>query len=100
MNAALFQVRTGDELVVDTSGGGRTSYRNASETLRRGAELSVESAFANGLSARMALTALRATYETGFGAVAAGSSLPGIPRANLFAELAWNDKADRFGARA
>jgi iron complex outermembrane receptor protein len=98
VNASLFQVRTEDELVVDTSGGGRTSYRNASETLRRGAELSAEGAFANGWSARMALTALRASYETGFGAVAAGSSLPGIPRANLFGELAWNDKADRFGA--
>jgi iron complex outermembrane receptor protein len=98
VNAALFQVRTEDELVVDTSGGGRTSYRNASETLRRGAELSAETSFGAGWSARMALTALRATYETGFGSVAAGSSLPGIPRANLFGELAWTDKSDRFGA--
>ena len=98
VNAALFQVRTEDELVVDTSGGGRTSYRNASETLRRGAELSAETSFADGWSARMSLTALRATYETGFGTVSAGSSLPGIPRANMFAELAWDDKAGRFGA--
>lgn len=98
VNAALFQVRTEDELVVDTSGGGRTSYRNASETLRRGVELSAETSFADGWSARMAMTALRATYETGFGSVAAGSSLPGIPRANLFTELAWDDKAGRFGA--
>ena len=98
VNAALFAVRTDDELVVDTSGGGRTSYRNASETLRRGLELSAETSFGAGWRARMALTALRATYETGFGAVAAGSSLPGIPRANLFGELAWNDKSDRFGA--
>ena len=35
-----------------------------------------------------------------FGSVrqAAGSSLPGIPRANLFAELAWTDKSGLFGA--
>jgi iron complex outermembrane receptor protein len=98
INAALFEVRTDDELVVDTSGGGRTSYRNASDTLRRGAEVSVDATFGEGWSARLALTALRATYETGFGAVGAGSRLPGVPSANLYSELAWKDKADRFGA--
>ena len=98
INAALFEVRTDDELVVDTSGGGRTSYRNASDTLRRGAELAVDTAFGEGWSARLALTALHATYETGFGAVGAGSRLPGVPSANLYSELAWKDKADRFGA--
>jgi iron complex outermembrane receptor protein len=98
INAALFEVRTDDELVVDTSGGGRTSYRNASKTLRRGAELSLDTSFGEGWSARLALTALRATYETGFGAVSAGSRLPGVPSASLFGELAWKDTADRFGA--
>ena len=99
VNAALFQVRTDDELVVDTSGGGRTSYRNASETLRQGAELSRgQLASARGLSARLALTALRAIYETRLRRSRAGSRLPGVPNANLFGELAWKDKADRFGA--
>lgn len=98
INAALFEVRTDDELVVDSSGGGRTSYRNASETLRRGAEVSVDTNFGAGFSGRLALTALRATYESPFGAVVSGSRLPGVPGANGFAELAWNDKAGRFGA--
>jgi iron complex outermembrane receptor protein len=98
IDAALFEVRTDDELVVDTSGGGRTSYRNASQTLRRGAEVSLDTSFDGGWSARLALTALRATYETGFGAVRAGSRLPGVPSANAYAELAWKDSADRFGA--
>ena len=98
LNAAIFQVRTSDEVVVDSSGGGRTSYRNASKTLRRGLEVSLESSWRYGLSTRVALTALRATYDQGFGAVPQGSRLPGVPKANAYAELAWKDRADRFGA--
>ena len=98
VEAALFQVRTDDEMVVDVASGGRTSYRNASETLRRGAEVSLESELGAGFSARLAMTVLRATYETGFGSVAAGSRLPGVPRANMFGELAWKDEGGRFGA--
>jgi iron complex outermembrane receptor protein len=98
INAALFQVRTTDELVVDSSAGGRTSYKNASKTLRQGAELSLDSALGAGFNARLALTTLRAVYDQGFGNVLAGSRLPGVPNANAFAELAWKDSADRFGA--
>ena len=98
LNAAVFQVRTSDEVVVDSSGGGRTSYRNASKTLRRGLEVSLDSAWQSGLSTRVALTALRATYDQAFGAVPEGSRLPGVPKANAYAELAWKDSADRFGA--
>jgi len=98
INAALFQARTEDEMVVDNAGGGRTSYRNASATLRRGAEVSLESSLGAGFSARAAVTLLRATYQTGFGNVGAGKRLPGVPRANAFAELAWADPAGRLSA--
>lgn len=100
INAALFQVRTSDELVVDSSAGGRTSYKNASATLRQGGELSLDSSLGAGIKARLALTALRAVYEQGFGGVRAGSRLPGVPNANVFAELAWKSAADRWGAAA
>jgi len=98
INAALFQARTEDEMVVDTAGGGRTSYRNASSTLRRGAELSLESSLGAGFSARASVTLLRATYETGFGSVSAGRRLPGVPRANGYAELAWAEPNGRLSA--
>jgi len=98
INGALFQARTEDEMVVDSAAGGRTSYRNASSTLRRGAEVSLESTLGAGLSARAALTLLRATYETGFGSVAAGKRLPGVPRASAYAELAWKDAGGRLDA--
>ena len=98
LDLALFQVRTDDELVVDNSAGGRTSYRNASETLRRGAEVSLDTSIGAGWSAKLALSLLRATYETGFGTVQAGSRLPGVPRKSMFGELAWKDEAGRFSA--
>ena len=98
INAALFQARTEDEMVVDTAGGGRTSYRNASSTLRRGAEVSLESSLGAGFSARASVTLLRATYETGFGSVGAGRRLPGVPRANGYAELAWTEPNGRLSA--
>jgi iron complex outermembrane receptor protein len=93
LNAAIFQVRTQDELAVDVSSGGRTSYRNASETLRHGLELSVDSNLGAGFTARAAATVLRATYEQAFGQVSKGDRLPGVPRATLFAELAWKPAA-------
>jgi iron complex outermembrane receptor protein len=98
VNAALFQVRTKDELVVDSSAGGRTSYKNASATLRQGGELTLESSLGAGVTGRLALTALRAVYDRGFGGVPAGSRLPGVPNANLFAEIAWKDSSDRWDA--
>ena len=98
INAALFQVRTTDELVVDSAAGGRTSYKTASKTLRQGAVVSVDADLGAGFSSRLALTALRAVYDQGFGTVLAGSRLPGVPNANGFAELAWKDGAGRFGA--
>jgi iron complex outermembrane receptor protein len=98
INAAVFQVRTQDELVVDTAVGGRTSYRNASSTLRQGLELSLDAHLTAGFSSRIALTALRAIYDTAFGAVPEGSRLPGVPKATVYGELAWKADSGRLGA--
>jgi iron complex outermembrane receptor protein len=98
INAAVFQVRTRDELVVDSSSGGRTSYRNAGRTLRQGVEISLDSTWQFGFSTRVALTTLRAVYDQGFGTVLKGSRLPGVPNANGYGELAWKESAGGFGA--
>ncbi|MES2900775.1 MAG: TonB-dependent receptor [Pseudomonadota bacterium] len=98
INAALFQVKTEDELVVDVSSGGRTSYKNASKTQRRGAELSLDTKLGTGFSARLAMTVLRAEYAQAFGAVREGSRLPGVPDKNVFAELAWKSSNEGVGA--
>lgn len=98
LDLALFQVRTNDEVVVDASSGGRTSYRNAGETLRRGVELSFDSRFGPGLHARVAANVLRAVYEDGFGSIPAGNRLPGVPRASLYGELGWTATDGKLGA--
>ncbi|MYM26663.1 TonB-dependent receptor [Duganella sp. FT135W] len=91
INAALFQVKTSDELIVDSASGGRTSYRNGGNTLRQGVELAVDTSWRYGLSTRVALTTLRAVYDQ-------GNRLPGVPNVNLYSELAWKESAGRFGA--
>jgi len=89
LNVALFQVKTQDELVVDVSGGGRTSYRNASKTLRQGVEVALDTSWQHGFTARLALTGVRAEYDAAFGSIAAGNNLPGVPRTSAYGELAW-----------
>lgn len=98
INAAVFQVKTTDELVVDSSSGGRTSYRNASSTLRQGLELSADAEWRRNWTGRLALSVLRAVYDEGFDTVLKGSRLPGIPNASLYGEFGWKDTNDRYSA--
>lgn len=98
LNVALFQVRTDDELVVDVSSGGRTSYKNGGATLRQGIELSLDTRWRHGFSGRLALSGLYAVYDQAIGNIAAGNRLPGVPRATLYGELAWKDAASGLNA--
>jgi iron complex outermembrane receptor protein len=98
VDAAVFQARTSDELVVDSASGGRTSYRNAASTLRQGLELSMDTQLEYGFAARIAATLLRAVYDNGFANVPSGSRLPGVPNASLYGELGWKDADERLGA--
>lgn len=98
INAAVFQIRTTDELVVDSSSGGRTSYRNAGRTLRQGLELSLDTSWSASLSSHAALTSLRAVYDDSFASVRKASRLPGVPNANGFVDLAWKDHSGLFSA--
>ncbi len=66
VNAAIFQIRTEDEIVVASSLGGRTSYQNAGKTLRRGFELGLESELSEHWNANLAYTRLSATYDSDF----------------------------------
>lgn len=91
VNAAIFQIRTEDEIVVASSLGGRTSYQNAGKTLRRGFELGLESELSEHWNANLAYTRLSATYDSDFEAggktIGKGKHLPGVPESSLFGEL-------------
>ena len=95
---ALFQADARDELVVNTSVGGRTSFRNAGPTRRRG----VEGALRLPLGERWRLDLSGTWLDAEFGAafasctgtgctspaiVEAGTTLPGIPRTQAYAAL-------------
>jgi iron complex outermembrane receptor protein len=63
VNAAVFQIYTKDEIVVDsTNFSGRTTYKNAGKTERRGIELSADSDLGAGVNAVRAYTYLKATF--------------------------------------
>lgn len=84
---ALFQVRTEDELVVDTSVGGRTTYRNADHTMRYGLELSYSGSLSQTLDTRLAWTELDARFDTDD--ATDDNHLPGAPSRQIFAMLRW-----------
>ncbi len=107
VNAALFQAKTANEIVVLTNAGGRSTFQNASSTRRRGLETALAGAFNESWSTYAALTYLDASYRTSFltcpaapcptGAnpavpVPAGNRIPGIPRVSAFAELVWRHR--------
>ena len=94
---AIFRVKTQDEMVVDVSFNGRTSYKNAAGTTRRGMELSLDTKFSRQLSARFSYAALAATYDADFsaggGTIPAGRRMPGVPARTAYAELAWKGRS-------
>jgi iron complex outermembrane receptor protein len=101
LDAALFDITTNDEIVVDTNAGGRSTFKNAGRTARRGLELQYLGQLGADWRTTLSLTALRARFDEAFvsgsGAAAvtipAGNRLPGTPERSAFAELAWTPKA-------
>ena len=82
LSAALFKTDTDNEIVVDSSSGGRTSYKNAGKTRRRGAELALDQQFGESWKLKAAWTWLDATYRSnvcGEGNCN-GHRIPGIAR--------------------
>ena len=98
VNAAVFDIRTRDEIVTDLASGGRTTFRNAGRTQRRGLELGAESLATGPFEARGAYTLLDAEFREDFGTAAAGKKLPGVPETQLYGEFAWRHAASGFRA--
>ena len=104
INAALFHIDTRNEIVTNASSGGRSDFRNASNTQRDGVELSFERVLPFGFEAYAAYTWLHArftgTYSAGTPpvAVASGNRLPGVARSVLYGELSWRHQPSGFHA--
>lgn len=97
VNAALFNIVTQDEIVVDQNNSGRASFKNVGHTDRDGFELAADTVAVGPWRARVAYTYLRATFREGFptfqGAtpvtVSPGNMLPSVPRTLLYGELGY-----------
>jgi len=95
LNVALFNIDTKNEIVVDAATGGRTTFKNAGATTRRGAEASWDGRYRYGLQTHVALTYLRAEFADAFTTgsppvvVPSGTRLPAVPSKQAYGEIAW-----------
>jgi iron complex outermembrane receptor protein len=109
-DAAVFFIRTEDELGVLQSAEGRSVYENVGATQRQGAELGVTADLPANLEVRLAYSYLRAVVEDAYSGCAgtpctttiipAGNYLPAIPENILYAGLTWRYPASGFFATA
>ena len=100
---AVFRADTDDELTVNTSSGGRTTFRNAGHARRTGAELSLDWRPVEDWRLQVALTHIGARFRDGFLActtipcttpnvpVAPDTRIPGVPSNTAYAALHWGD---------
>ena len=106
LNAALFRIEARDEIVTNTSSGGRTDFKNASRTTRDGIELGIDARFAGGFEASLAYAGINARFTESFTSgsppaeIPAGRKLPGVPRSVLYAEAVWRHVQSGFHAGA
>jgi len=105
MTLALFQINVSDEIVVNTSSGGRNTFKNAAQTRRKGVELGWQGRWKD-FEAAVAYTYLNAQFEQPFSSgapptvVPAGRRLPGVPATTLYGEIVWRHAPSGFHAAA
>ena len=90
--ANVFKINSDDDIVVDQSNDGRTTYRNAAQTMREGAELELLWEVSEQWSWQASYTWLQALYG---GSVAeSGNRLPGLARSQWFQRISWRPRGD------
>lgn len=94
INISLFKIITKDELIVNASAFGRSAYTNANDTKRTGAELSIDSRFANNISTYISYSLLNAKFDSSFTTssnttISDGNKIPGTYSNQIYAEVGW-----------
>ncbi|MGM0481771.1 MAG: TonB-dependent receptor family protein [Pseudomonadota bacterium] len=87
LGLSLFDISSSNEILVDRSIDGRTTYRNAAKTSRYGAEFSAEGQFTDTLSGYFSYSSIIAEFDSG---ALAGNRLPGVSDQQLFGRLNWS----------
>jgi iron complex outermembrane receptor protein len=104
LRLAVFEIRTKNEIVVNSASGGRTDFKNAGRTERQGLELSWEADLGRGFEAYMVISAVDARYRDAFTSgtppvsIAAGNRLPGVAGHTIYGELVWRHALNGFHA--
>lgn len=104
-SVAVYRVDGEHEIVPADSRGGRASFANAGRTRRDGVELGLEGAWGEQWRYALAANYVDARFEQSFAyrvqgatrTVAAGNRVPGVPRADGYAELAWRSRDGAVG---
>jgi len=101
INAAVFEITTQNEIVVNQQVGSTASYNNAGTTKRNGLEVSVEKEFQNNFKTYLAYTLLNAKFDDTFTyqtisnnvptnrTVNAGNYIPGTYKSQIYGEVSW-----------
>ena len=95
LNVAVYGARTEQEIVIDAATGGRTTYRNASSTTRRGVEVAWDADLPYGFNVHANYSYIRATFDDAFlsgsppSVVPSGARLPGVPPQQAYGVLTW-----------
>ena len=97
LDVAAYHIDTDDELIVDQNLGGRSTFRNAGKTTRKGFEITHTGQWTPEISTQVTFTLLDARFDQSFLSgsgsaaqpVAAGNRLPGTPDRSGYAEVAY-----------
>ncbi len=93
VDLSLFQIDSQDEIVADSTAGGRSSFRNAEGTRRRGVELASDWSWAAAWRLRAVLSYIDARYQgaetTPTLSIRDGQRIPGVAPRQALVELLW-----------
>ena len=110
LDFTVYQIETTDEIVVASSSGGNSTFKNAPGTQRNGWELSGSTLFAPNWRASLSAAQIDASFSKTFTTVSgappaattvlAGNKIPGIPQSSFFTELLWVSQSPTARHRA
>jgi iron complex outermembrane receptor protein len=100
----LFQINATDEIVVSSSNIGRTAFKNAPSTSRKGVELAASTQLTPHVGVLLSSSWIDARftqpYSNNSATVVSGNRLPGIPQNFLFSELLWSSQTQSGNGKA
>lgn len=94
VNFNIFRITTKDEIITNRTVSGRSSFTNANDSKRTGAELSISSEFDNNLSTFLSYSLLNAKFDSDYVTaggtnIQSGNRIPGTYKTQLYGEVAW-----------